>query len=594
MRPGGTHLATVLDSIARRLSYPAYVDLPLYTKCERITELLRMHRLLLVLDNAETIQDRELITWLNQVPPPSKVLITTRIVPEHLHSTIVELHGMTSAEVYKLVQQRLRMIGFGSMSYDLDDIAALMHVTRGNPKAIAMALGLMKEEGLTLIDAAASLAAHEDVFDDLFVRFWGMLDGAARRLLLVASFFPESASLEALSASANVGGKELRRAIQQLTDIALLDAVREQSSRPPRYALHPLVRAFVLSQLHKDAALESDLRSRWRDFFRLFIRQHIVRPEPSTPYWQTISVTEMAPLDSERANLIAVLEWADHTDARATIIEFMLLLVHYMERRALYNLREQYGRCAITAALADSRFADAAILSIDTLGWLYIEQGRLDEAAAVITEGIACVTQLPQHAAERHDLEALGETFLGRVALHRGDVAKAMAHNERALCIVRIDCTSVIRSRVFWFTGELLYVQRRYAETLDFYQQSDLEALRYGGEAPRSSAGVVGLTHLAMGDIDQAEQVLRAFLLEIPPEFAVQRVYAVYGLAFVALARGDRTQALHLAEEARDTIQRLRIQHRLEAHIERLITAMVAPDQQVPFSIDEAMRPLVW
>ncbi|RRR73448.1 MAG: tetratricopeptide repeat protein [Candidatus Viridilinea halotolerans] len=590
VRPGGTHLATVLDSIARRLSYPAYVDLPLYTKRERITELLRMHRLLLVLDNAETINDSELLTWLNQIPPPSKVLVTTRLVPEHLHGAIVELHGMTSAEVYELVQQRLRMMGLGALEPHPGDLAALIRVTHGNPKAIAMALGLMKVEGRTLEEATASLAAHEDIFDDLFVRFWGMLNSAARRLLLVAPFFPESASMEALGASANVGGQELRRAIHHLTEISLLDVAREQISRPPRYALHPLVRAFALAQLHKDEALEIELRLRWRDFLRLFIHQHIVRPEPAALYWQTISVADMSPLDPEQANLFAVLEWADHADERGTIIEFMLLLVHYMERRALYNLREQYGRRAIAAALADTRTADAAILSIDALGWLFFEQDRLDEAAEVIEKGLALAAQLPQDDAQRQDLEALGETFLGRVAIHRGDVAKAMEHNERALCI---NCTSVVRSRVLWFAGELMYFQRRYVETLDFYHQSDLEALRYGGESLRSLAGTVGMVYIAMKDIDQAEQVLRAFLLEIPSELAVQRVYAVYGLAFVAFARGDHDQALHLAEEARDIIQRLRIKHRLEAHIERLITAIIGADQQEPSLLNEPML-LVW
>lgn len=120
----------------------------------------------------------------------------------------------------------------------------------------------MKVEGRTLEDATASLAAHEGIFDDLFVRFWGVLDSAARRLLPIALFFPESASIEALSASANVEGQELRRALHQLTEISLLDVGREQISRPPRYALHPLVRAFALSQLYKDAALETELRVR--------------------------------------------------------------------------------------------------------------------------------------------------------------------------------------------------------------------------------------------------------------------------------------------------------------------------------------------
>jgi hypothetical protein len=70
--PGTTTFSTVLDTIARVLDYPGLTEQAHLTKLREIELLLRTQATLLVIDNAETINDTVLLEWLAHLPKPSK------------------------------------------------------------------------------------------------------------------------------------------------------------------------------------------------------------------------------------------------------------------------------------------------------------------------------------------------------------------------------------------------------------------------------------------------------------------------------------------------------------------------------------------
>ncbi|RRR74971.1 MAG: hypothetical protein EI684_05850 [Candidatus Viridilinea halotolerans] len=106
-------------------------------------------------------------------------------------------------------------------------------------------------------------AARGELFTDLFERAWSLLDEGARRILLVATFFPTSANGEALSISSDVQHFAFDRAIERLSDMALLDMQQKDLNSPVRYVLHPLVRAFACARLADHPELEESARKRW-------------------------------------------------------------------------------------------------------------------------------------------------------------------------------------------------------------------------------------------------------------------------------------------------------------------------------------------
>src|SRR5207245_1941607 len=145
----------------------------------------------------------------------------------------------------------------------------LIMATGGNPKAIELTLGLFKYERRPLQQVVDDLyAARGELFDDLFTRAWALLDEAARRVLLVMTFFPTSVSGAALSATGDVQGFAFDRAVERLTDLALLDVQQADLNSLPRYALHPLVRAFAGARLAEQPEFEEPARERWVGWYK--------------------------------------------------------------------------------------------------------------------------------------------------------------------------------------------------------------------------------------------------------------------------------------------------------------------------------------
>ena len=117
-RPGATNLSLVLDEIARTLDYPGLAQFAFDEKRREAEQLLRRMRVLVVLDNFETVTDAALADWLLRLPEPSKAIITTREYRRAFRSSWpIDLGGMTDAEARALIAERLRVL---KLERDLD------------------------------------------------------------------------------------------------------------------------------------------------------------------------------------------------------------------------------------------------------------------------------------------------------------------------------------------------------------------------------------------------------------------------------------------------------------------------------------------
>ena len=344
-RPGTTNLSTVLDEIARTLDYPGFTQFEHDEKRREVEQLLRRQRVLLVVDNFETITDGALLTWLLNLPEPSKALITTREYRREFRrsSWPVELRGMSEEEVRTLIDQRLRQLRMEKLVGSLEQLEPLITATGGNPKAIEITLGLVKHERRPLQEVVDDIyAARGDLFDDLFTRAWALLDEAARRVLLVATFFPTSASGEALSATADVQGFAFDRAVERLADMALLDVQQADLSSLPRYTLHPLVRAFAGAKLGEQAGFEAGVRERWVQWCRVITNQHGLKG------WNLAEQFNNAELDMPTFH--AVIQYCYETRRWTDLIEMVPSIKSYWTTRGYFETRNRFVNLALEAA----------------------------------------------------------------------------------------------------------------------------------------------------------------------------------------------------------------------------------------------------
>jgi tetratricopeptide (TPR) repeat protein len=170
-------------------------------------------------------------------------------------------------------------------------------------------------------------AARGELFDDLFTRAWALLDEAARRVLLVATFFPADASASALSATADVQAFAFARAVERLVDLALFDVQQGELNSVPRYTQHPLVSAFARARLAEQEWFEQLARDRWVEWYaQLTARVGYC--------WSDLARFTL--LDQEYETVLYVLKWAFQKGKYREVVQIARDIDYYYYMRGLW------------------------------------------------------------------------------------------------------------------------------------------------------------------------------------------------------------------------------------------------------------------
>jgi hypothetical protein len=376
-RPGTTNLSTVLDTIARVLDHPGLAGLAHADKQREIEQLLRAQATLLVIDNAETISDAALLEWLARLPAPSKTLVTSRVVlPALGGACLVDLAPMDLRESRELVATWVERGRLRTVRGAVDQLLPVTMLAGGNPKAIELALGLVERRPLEEVLEGLASASIADLFDALFARAWALLDAAAQRVLLAMPLFPSSASAAALGYVADLPPGAFGRAADQLADLSLLDIERADFLSPPRYAVHPLVRAFAGARLSA-AAEGAELRERWLSW--------CVDLASAVGFcWDDLDRLDQ--LDAEHETVQAALVWAEQHGRDREVILLVEGVRYYYNVRGFWEanlLHNNARRVAAAQRLADR---DNHVLGLAHQVEILSKQGQVEAATATLEQ----------------------------------------------------------------------------------------------------------------------------------------------------------------------------------------------------------------
>lgn len=556
-RPGTTNLSTVLDEVARTLDYPGLTQLPFETRRHEVEQLLRSQRVLLVIDNFETITDDALLAWLLRLPEPSKAIVTSREYQRAWRSSWpVELRGMTEAEVRALLDERTRALKLAPLLDAPELLDALIAATGGNPKAVTMTLGLVKYERRPLPEVIEGLyAARGELFDDLFARAWALLDEAARRVLRAMTLFPALAVPELLAAAADVQGYAFDRAVERLVDLALVDVQQRDLASSPRYTLHPLVRAFAEARLRAEPVFEAEAWGRWAQALTTQVRAAMAQ----APYGD-LPLLEESDLTARNC-----LDWAYRTERWALFLEVYHRVSSIWSMRGHFDVRYTYTTQAIAAATraGDRRWQIRTLTSLARLltyqGDFATAQGYADKALQLWREGTA-----PAALLQGPGTTSIVVTF-ATLHLYQGQPQAALDVLEQHPPAADIDPRD--RNWRQYYVGLALHQLGRNAEAFAVLVQLLRDAEAVG------SARIVGMTtnHLVticitQGDLDGAAHYL-AIGRAVKDRVRDQRQEAAVALAAAQLhrSRGEGVAAQQALVVAIDRFGRLGMRRELQA-----------------------------
>lgn len=564
-------LNEILDTTARVLGDSTLTQVPveyIEQKKAKANQLLHDHRTLLIIDNFETIDDRALESWIQDIPDPSKVLITSRTNP--LRDTCpIDIKGLDTPAALELIRHAAGSLGLETLEAANQEILLpLVQVTGGNPKAIEMALGYIKRGRLSLSEVIEQLQiagrSVDDVFVYLFIHAWKVMTRNAQNVLLVTPFFAEYASKKALGAATGLTGYHLEHAVGELVELNLLDIKETSVAMRLHYSIHPLTRAFASARPGKRPAA----RQRWSEYYVDLADRSLTRSEFKECYWNALPPYNRELIDPEWANLQGVLAWAEREGQDQILVDLMLLLTHYMWTCMFFPVRLSYAQKAAEAASRLGRQEDAALLHIDARGWLLLESDRLTDGREDLNKGLCIAQNLEASGIEATELIILAHALLARASLEQGNLAEASALIDTLL---PLKCWPITEQHISNTAGDIAYRKKNFSEAMKFYKIADRISIQYGGEGGDIR---LGNAYLANGDLMQAEACFRE-ACDRWQHLAVDRIpYAQYGLARVALAKGAKDKARQMAEAVLDALTRTVPSHKLMNEIRDFLQSL--------------------
>ncbi len=576
-------LDQVLDTITYVLDYPYLTQLEVDEKVKAVDKLLRNHRTLVVVDNFETITDLALVKFLERTPEPSLALITSRY-KQLRRVWDIPLYGLKDEETLTLIRRHSHRIGLEVVAgADEDILRRLANATGNNPKAVELALGLIKQKGLpfnTLVDELYQASAMvEEVFDYIFAEAWKLLDMNTRQVLLVMPLFVTTANREALSKISGVAGFDFHKAIEQLVGMSLLEASEALDVSQQRYQMHPLTQAFARSQLNVDIALKpihkndqaasqnvSKLKTNFYTFFADWSKSKTGRN-----FWNFYSWSQKRyeVVYLELPNLLLSLDWAYENQSWGEVLALAKAVVHPIYYRGQLDKRIKCSQYGLVASKKLGSVEDEIWFTIQGLGSIYLLRGDYNNTAKYLEHGIKL--------ANAHNLPdgiALGETYLGYMALQIGNLEKAQKHVAKALHFAQ---GPLFKYRAHHAAGHVARQRQDYEQAKTYYLKS-AEFLE-GTEHLDTSDVWLGFTTLGLKKYEKARDYFGKYLRNYG-QYGNQRVVAMakLGLGRYYELQGHFAEASEFANEAFELLSQMNAQWELK-QVKELLERLEKIDQ---------------
>jgi tetratricopeptide (TPR) repeat protein len=559
--PAARTLDEFLNETARVLDQPGIPKLASDAKRRALLDTLRSMPTLLVYDNLETLSKEEreaLADFLRELPQGCKAVITSRRRGGE---------GSVWHRLEKLDWDAARQLIAAEADRDAALAAKLERAearwqelydaTGGSPLALSHTLGLMRVRAALSFDAALSmLRGSRDADLQQFIFQEARLelttnDGAALRAL---SFFAPSATFEAWVEVAKLSRTELETTIDRLSALSLIDVLAGEE----RYALHPLTRNFVRSELLVNEDLARETGMRFASYWLLYTQRHGGR---------FASYKGFNLIEAEWANIEAAAEWlwqivgmdGEHVSDKVAARKLNEIAKALNGSSILFN-SGQWNECV---RLSEHAYESMRALGLRRdAGWraqeiIWIHYHRADTAAADRWADLC--DEAWMNSGSRLEQAALMR-LRGLLRVQRGDYDGGVRLFQDALVIVRDlkldDWVAVVLNDLGMAEHRRKHyedAEAHYCEALKIHQQRDetwwLPAV----------LGNLASVSLARERLAEAREFYEKELL-LAREVRRQDLIAdaQFGLACVYETDGQVTLALPLAQEALSIQERLR------------------------------------
>lgn len=541
------NLRDIFRAIAKTLDRPEITYMPTDQQLELIRDSLKRQRSLLIVDNLETIEDQQdVLSFLYDLPPTVKVVLTTR---EQALFVPIRLNALPEADGLRLIDSEAQEKG---ITLSCDQKKALYHVTSGIPAAIVYTIGQLAS-GYLLEDVLAGVTnATGDVARFCFQSSVQPLKGEpVHHLLLTLALFPKPVEREAITQIALEVPDPMTTA-RGLAQLQQLSLVRLSQGR---YSLLPLTREYALAELAMMPDLERAVRERWVNWYRRFSEAY------GTTDWKEWH-PEYTHLDWEWENLMAVWEWCAAKERYEDVLGLWENLKGYAHVRGYWDIRLDWTDWLIQAAEQRGDWSTAAMVMYDR-GWTLTSTGQLPclaEASKLLQQA----WELREYQSLTFQLELATSLVVLCIRTQQFDEARDWLETELSLLESAGLSEREFQQQqvhIFYYQAEICYRKGDYVQAQTLYQQALEQAKAVGWKrAEIAIQNWLADVAIELGNLELAQQLLERGL-PVAERNKDKRSMAFHkrSLALLSKVQGNLEQAQRWATEAAEGFESLKM-----------------------------------
>ena len=512
----------------------------------RVREALARQRTLLIVDNLETMEDKqEIVSFLYELPHPVKVVMTTR---ERALFSPIRLEQLSKEAALDLIEKEVQE---REVNMSREDALTLYQHIGGIPAALVYAIGQVAS-GYSVETVLSRVAqASGDVARFCFEGSVGPLRGQqAHHLLMATAMFPKSPLRQAMVHTAGLVSDPLAvdEGIAQLQRLSLV------SQQEGRYRMLPLTREYALAELAAHADFEQQARKRWIQWYLNFGKEYGGRD------WKEWHI-RYDRIEDEWENLLAVFDWCatheQYSEMRAFWQGGVGSVVHAASIYGYWDDQLVWTSWLIQAAERRGDWSTAVEVMVKK-GYTLTLMGRLEDANRLLSRA----WELHEHAVPRVQVNSAQN--MARLRIQQEHFADASCWLDQAQTLLdkaQLDEPEHTRRQIItrYTRGKLCYKLQGYGQSESCFR----EAVDLAQTIDWQRITIYARNYLAdiattQGRLDEAEQLLQTGLT-ISERNKDKRRIAFYKRSFAYLyqKQGDVDKASYWAQEAFDDFERL-------------------------------------
>jgi tetratricopeptide (TPR) repeat protein len=510
-------------------------------------------RTLLIVDNLETVDDEELLSFLRELPAPTKAIVTTRHRIDITYT--IRLNGLPKTDALVLMANEAAR---KSVVLSVDHIDDFLRRTGGIPLAIVWSIGLMSFGHSVEAVLRRLGSGHSDIAHFCFAESFTLIRSRdAERLLLALAMFEASVSRTMLGEVAGLGDDEIGRddGLAELEQLSLVDKESD------RFSLLPLTRAFALEALELQPDMEKRLQHQWIETLKFFAKPY------ANPDWRW---RDLRRLRGEGHHLVTLAQWAQQLKRIDIFLDVLPGLLSYYDGQGDWANLLDIGEIGLGYAQVAGDI-ETRVYVLNLLSWILSQQGKHADAEQAIESALNLAREQGVVEWEADLLQTLSQALR-----RKGDLAKSVQACMAAMALIDslpADQRDYLRANIEYELGKVARDKENWREAKRLFERAraiyreDIANPVFNIERTWGLLSNLGLVAHKLGNLDEAIENYRKALAFFRTEGGIVNVATLLvRMAALEEQRGQINAAGKYAREALELCQQMGLaQERAEA-----------------------------